>query len=69
MTRTEWIQKRMKPLVETMKPFVHEEDRPKLEAAVEIFLLRLVLDFSNLSSTDISELSEKDFGDYGETLL
>lgn len=67
MTRSEFIRKRCEPLFVMIEKFVHEEERSTVRGKMELWILRLVTDLEHMSSTDISEMSDRDFERYGDT--
>lgn len=52
MTKSEFIKRRARPLVEMMEKLVHPEEVPKVATAVELFLLRMMIDVEWVSDSE-----------------
>ena len=56
MTKSEFIRKKIEPLIEVLRPFMNPEDDPKtFEIKIEIWALRLILDIDSCTYNDDDE--------------
>lgn len=68
MTKSEYIRKKfVEPIAKMIEKLAHPEDRETLRLKLEIWFLRALADYENLSATDITEISPHDL--YGENPL
>jgi len=58
MTKSDYIRKRIQPIVRMIKPFVHEEMRDSVELKVENWALRLITDIESLVKTDVADMPD-----------
>lgn len=68
MTKSEYIRRKfVEPIAKMAEGMVHPDDRDHLRLKLEIWFLRALADYENLSATDITEISPHDL--YGENPL